>query len=82
MKQAWSSTVINCFTACGAVPADDDETEDPFAELDEHIDTTESFSTYVQILLLLNTWMLIKIFQFLLPLIQKKWKLSSCDKKL
>ena len=31
-------TVINCF---GVVSADDNETEDPFGELDEHIDITE-----------------------------------------
>ena len=45
VKQAWdrveSSTVINCFASCSVVSADDNETEDPFGELDEHINITE-----------------------------------------
>ena len=45
VKQAWdqveSSTVINYFASCGVVSADDNETENPFGELDEHIDITE-----------------------------------------
>ena len=48
VKQAWdqveTSIVINCFASCGVVPADDNEAEDPFGELDEHIDIIESNS--------------------------------------